>query len=249
MKCMFLAIPLLAVVAGCPVTQPQHTPVPPSRQEIGAAGVKYWLYVPSYYTTERDWPLVVTLHGTYGWDGPRRQIDEWKSLAEQRGLIVAAPDLQSAQGILPTIRSVWLRDLATDEKAILAVIGELVERYHVDPNAVLLTGFSAGGYAMYYTGLRNPQRFSMLIGRNCNSDLEMVGSIELTDATRALPVMIFWGKDDLKQIQDQSWAAFRYLREHRCFKVQHKEIAGGHLRRPELAYRVWCDYLPERYRR
>ncbi|MCJ7544373.1 MAG: alpha/beta hydrolase-fold protein [Phycisphaerae bacterium] len=249
MKRVMILLPLLLTTAGCPVTQPQETPVPPLRQEIQAAGVKYWLYVPSYHSTDRDWPLVVTLHGTYGWDSPRRQIDEWKHLAEERGLIVAAPDLQSAQGILPVARAVWLKDLSADEQTVLAVIDDLVERYRVDKDAVLLTGFSAGGYVMYYAGLRNPQRFDMLIARNCNCDVDMLGGIELTDAARTLPVVIFWGKDDLKRIQDQSWAAFRYLREHRCFQVEHKEIQGGHLRRPELAYRMWRERLPERHRR
>lgn len=249
MKRVMILLPLLGAVAGCPVTQPQQTPAPALREEIPAAGVKYWLYVPSYHSTDRDWPLVITLHGTHLWDSPRRQIDEWKYLAEQRGLIVAAPDLHSAQGILPVARSVWLKDLEADEKAILALVDELVARYRVDPETVLLTGFSAGGYAMYHTGLRNPQRFSMLIARNCNSDVDMLASIELTDEARKLPVMIFWGKDDLKQIQDQSWAAFGYLREHRCFEAQHKEVKGGHLRRPELAYRIWRERLPERHRR
>jgi poly(3-hydroxybutyrate) depolymerase len=242
-------LPLLAMTAGCPVTQPQQTPVPALRQEIKATGTKYWLYVPSYHRADRDWPLVITLHGTYGWDGPRRQIDEWKYLAEQRGLIVAAPDLQSAQGILPVVRSAWYKDLAADEKSILALIDELVARYRVDPHAVLLTGFSAGGYVMYDTGLRNPQRFDMLISRACNSDLELLERVELTDAARELPVMIFCGKDDLKKIQDQSWAAYRYLREHRCFQTRHMEIKGGHLRRPELAYRIWQERLPAKYRR
>jgi poly(3-hydroxybutyrate) depolymerase len=249
MKRAILLLMLVPMVAGCPVTQPQHTPVPATREEVQSVGAKYWLYVPSYYTRDRQWPLVITLHGTYGWDGPLRQIDEWKYLAEQEGLIVAAPDLQSAQGILPVLRSMWVKDLSTDEKTILAVIDELAERYQADPSCVLLTGFSAGGFAMYYTGLRNPQRFSMLIARDCNSSLTMLGTIEITDAARKLPVMIFWGKDDLKQIQDQSWEAFRYLRQRRCFQVQHKEISGGHLRRPELAYRFWRPHLPQAYRR
>ncbi len=249
MKQVILLLPLAVLVAGCPVTQPQQTPVPPLRQEAWAGDVKYWLYVPSYHSTDRDWPLVVTLQGTYLWDSPRRQIDEWKHLAEQHGLIVVAPDLRSAQGVLPTIRSAWMEDLAADEKAILSLIDELVERYRVDPEAVLLTGFSAGGYAMYYVGLRHPERFDMLIARSCNSNEEMLAGIELTEAARQLPVMIFWGKDDLKKIQDQSWAAFGYLRQRRCFQVRHKETEGGHLRRPELAYRTWCERLPERHRR
>ena len=249
MKRVTALLTFAVMVAGCPVTQPQQTPVPALRQQTAAGGVKYWIYVPSYHTSDRQWPLVITLHGTYGWDGSRRQIDEWKYLAEQTGLIVAAPDLQSAQGILPVVRSVWFKDLAADDAAILSLIDDLVERYQVDPSAVMLSGFSAGGYAMYYTGLRHPDRFDMLIGRNCNSDLGILEGAEITDAVRKLPVMIFWGKDDLKEIQDQSWRAFRYLRERGCAQAEHKEILGGHLRRPELAYRVWRERLPEKYRR
>lgn len=239
---------LVVMVTGCPVTQPQQTPVPAMRRQV-EGGVKYWVYVPSYHTSDRAWPLVITLHGTYGWDGPRRQIDEWKFLAEQTGIIVAAPNLQSAQGILPRVRSVWFKDLAADEAAILSLIDEMVDRYQADPNTVLLTGFSAGGYAMYYTGLRHPDRFDMLIGRNCNSDLGLLEGIELTDAVRRLPILIFWGKDDLKEIQDQSWMAFRYLRQRGCLQTQRIEMRGGHLRRPELAYRMWRERLPEEYKR
>jgi poly(3-hydroxybutyrate) depolymerase len=250
MKRLLILLTLLAMTAGCPVTQPQQTPVPPLREASKATGTPYWLYVPSYYNADRNWPLVITLHGTYGWDGSQPQISEWKALAEQRGLIVAAPDLKSAQGILPVVRSVWYGDLDTDEKAILTLIDELVAQYHVDPNAVLLTGFSAGGYAMYYVGLRNPQRFNMLIARACNGDVQLFDEkIPITDAVRKLPVAIFWGKDDLQQIQAQSWAAFQYLRERGCLKAVHQEIQGGHLRRPELAYRLWRGRLPQKYRR
>jgi len=246
---LIVLLALLPVLAGCPVLQPQQTPVPAVRAKIEATGTSYWLYVPSYYTKDRDWPLVVTLHGTYGWDSSQAQIDEWKHLAERHGLIVAAPDLRSVQGILPVIRSLWLADLQADEKAILSMIDELSAKYRIDPNAILLTGFSAGGYPMYYVGLRDPQRFDMLIARACNSDIGMMEGIELTDAARKLPIMIFWGKDDLGQIQDQSWAAFRYLRERRCFATRHKETRGGHLRRPELAYDVWRARLAPRHRR
>ncbi len=249
MRRLIALVVLLPILAGCPVTQPQQTPVSAIRAKLGATGSEYWLYVPSAYSGDHDWPLVITLHGTYGWDSSRAQIDEWKHLAERRGLIVAAPDLKSVQGILPVIRSVWMRDLQADERIILGLIDELSGKYRIDPNAILLTGFSAGGYPLYYVGLRHPERFDMLIARACNSDLEMMEGIELTEAARKLPIMIFWGKDDLPQIQEQSWAAFRFLRERRCFSTQREEIKGGHLRHPEFAYETWRKRLPARYRR
>lgn len=248
MRRLYALLPLLAVLAGCPVTQSQQTPVAATRVKEVSTGSGYWLYVPSTYDAQRDWPLVITLHGTYGFDDSEAQIREWKYLAERHGLIVAAPDLRSVQGILPVVRSQWYKDLATDEKTILAVMEDISRHYKVDPNAVLLTGFSAGGFPMYYTGLRNPTRFNMLVARACNSDVEMLSKIELTDAARKLPIAIFWGKDDLKKIHDDSWAAFRYLREHKCLKAEQKQIPGGHLRRPDVTYGLWIKHLPTKYR-
>ena len=237
------------LLAGCPVTQPTDTPVPEKRLIEPQTGSKYYLYVPSYYTPERDWPLVVTLHGTPYWDTYDKQIHEWQDTGERKGLIVVAPKLRGVQGILPVIRHLFYRDLARDERTIMAVIDEVSINYRVDPKAILLTGFSAGGYPLYYVGLRNPERFSMLIARACNSDLKMFERIRITDAARKLPIRIFWGKDDLRRLQRQSWNAFRWLRMREFYNTRKKELHGGHLRRPDIAYEMWRPYLPKRHRR
>ena len=244
----FILLPLMATLAGCPVTQPQDVPVKQLSLTEPVTGRKYSLYVPSYYTPERKWPLVITLHGTFGWDGRVRQVKEWKYLAEQKGLIVAAPAMKSVQGILPVIKSLWLKDLASDEKVILAMLEDLSGKYNIASDAVMLTGFSAGGYPMYYAGLRNPEKFSILCARACNSSIEIFERVEFTEAVRKMPVIIFWGKDDLLPLHKQAWQAFRYLRERRCFKTEKKVIVGGHLRRPALAYRTWLKYLPNQYK-
>jgi len=244
-----LALALLSVLAGCPVTQPQETPVSARHLALAGGGGKYWLYVPSYYTAEHDWPVVITLHGTHAWDSAKAQIKEWKALAEEKGFIVAAPELKSPQGIIPVIRSLWYEDLAEDERAVLSLLEELERTYRIDPKAVLLTGFSAGGYPLYYIGLRNPRRFNMLIARACNSDLELLEKLNIKPEARRLPIRLFWGKDDLWRIQKDSWQAFRYLREHGFFQAKYKEVKGGHLRRPGLAYRLWLESLPRRHRR
>ena len=231
-------VALLTALAGCPVTQPLNTPVPALRLREPATGRRYWIYVPSYYDEQREWPLVITLHGTHGWDGSMRQVMEWKALAEAHGLIVAAPDLKSVQGILPLVRKLWHKDLEADERAVLALLDHLTGNYRIDRNYVLLTGFSAGGYPLYYIGLRNPAKFNMLIARACNSDLQLLEEVKLTDQVRKLPICIFWGKDDLKPLQDQSWQAFRWLREHRCSAEQDK-TQGGHRRDPGFAYKLW----------
>ncbi len=249
MKRYLILSPLIFLVAGCPVYQSQDTPVAATLVRHEQTRDKYWSYVPSYYKADRDWPLVITLHGTYGFESSRLQIMEWKKLAEEKGFIVAAPALRSVQGILPVNKKLWFNDLKKDERTILAVLEELSAKYNIDANSVLLSGFSAGGYPMYHAGLRNPEKFNMLVARACNSDLKLFERIELTDAARRIPVRIFWGKDDLKPIADQSWQAFRWLRQHGFRDVEREKTSGGHIRRPELAYRYWRNRLPERHRR
>ena len=245
MKRYLLLLPLICILGGCPVPYTPPTPVSVTKKHELTTGTKYYIYVPSYYTKKRDWPLVITLHGSMLWDGPLRQSKEWKYYAEKHGLIVVAPSLCSAEGILPVLS--WDEKLLRDERNVLAVLDEMCNKYRVDRRSVLLSGFSAGGYTMYYIGLRNPERFSMLISRAGNSSLKIFKNIEITKATRKLPIMLFWGKDDLPQIKRDGWKAFRWLRRHGMKKARMKKLQGGHLRRPEAAYRFWRPSLPKRH--
>jgi len=241
---------LSAAAAGCPYVPPETRFAHVQRTEP-TTNSDYWIYLPTDYSEARRWPLVITLHGTNPWDGRTRQILEWKDTAERHGLIVVAPQLRSTQGPLPVVPTAGYADagrLASDDEAIVAILGQVRRDYAVDGNCVLLTGFSSGGYPLLYTGLRHPELFGMLIARDCNVAMGTLRQTPLTDAARKLPILIFWGKDDVT-IREQSWAAFRYLRENRCFQVQRETLAGGHIRRPELAYQAWAKRLPAHYRR
>jgi predicted peptidase len=157
--------------------------------------------------------------------------------------------LRSVQGILPVNRSLWTSDLRKDEATILTMMDELSARYRIDPGCVLITGFSAGGYPMYYVVLRHPERFAMAVARNCNSDMGIFEGVKLSDEAKRLPVVVFWGKDDLAEIQQQSWEAVRWFGEHGFKKLRWKKYPGGHLRRPENAYGYFRAVLPAQYRR
>jgi poly(3-hydroxybutyrate) depolymerase len=237
---------MAGLLAGCPVTQPQDTPVDHVSRSDQVTGRKYYLYVPSSYDRygHELYPLVVTLHGTPPFDTGWLQIREWKALAERKKFIVVAPTLDSTQGILPVIENRWLDDLREDDQAILNIVREISSRYRVDKRRILLTGFSAGGYPMYFTGLNHPETFQMLVARACNADMRIFEHVKLTDKTRRIPTVIFFGKDDLKPIHKQSWEAFRWLRRH-GWTEQNSELdktRGGHLRRPETAYSFWMQY-------
>ncbi|MFW6153974.1 MAG: hypothetical protein ACOC95_02040 [Planctomycetota bacterium] len=248
---IFLALPLLA---GCPVVQPQDTPVDQRLAQSAVGDEAHWLYVPSTYRPSRPVPLVITLHGTYGFDSASAQIREWKALAERHGFIVAAPPLQSVQGILPRIPSLWYSDLARDEETILNLLQDVTRDYRIARDGstgkrlVLLTGFSAGGYPMYYTGLRNPSLFHALVARAANCDDGIFERVEVIPELRQLHVIIYYGRADLLIIPSQSRAAFGWLREHGVTNAELHQVSGGHWRHPEYAWDFWCDHLPARFR-
>lgn len=238
-----------ALMAGCPL--PSTPDVAGDLEKLSSeSGAKYYMYVPTWYNENRDWPLVVTLHGSLGWDGPMRQVKEFEYLAERHGFIVVAPNLKSAEGIIPILGRERL--FRKDEKNTLAIMDEVSEKYRIDTESVLLTGFSAGGYPMYYIGLKNPGRFNMLISRSGNCSQGMFEKFDeektLPEDIKNLKVVVFWGKDDISQIKSDGWYAFRWLRQHGVSQAEMKKLKGGHLRRPRYAYERWMPFLAERHR-
>jgi poly(3-hydroxybutyrate) depolymerase len=233
------------LLGGCPVMQDQNTPVKATHHTCKATGRGYYRYVPSTYDPKLAYPVVVTLHGTFPWDTSVMQSKEWKALAEAKEFIVVAPALNSAEGILPVAWSLRERTLKSDDEHILAILDELATTHTINPKRVLLSGFSAGGFAMYYTGLRHPARFSMLVARACNTDEKIFTTLTPTAATKKLPVVIMVGKYD-SVLQEHSWIAFRWLRTHGWTRelAIRKEYEGGHLRRPADAYDWWNPGQP-----
>jgi hypothetical protein len=66
--------------------------------------------------------------------------------------------------------------------------------------------------------------------------------VTLTDAARKLPIVVYWGKQDPVMTR-QGWDIFEYLRNHGFKKAKHEEVPGGHIRRPEIAYKAWLPIV------
>lgn len=255
MKKIALGLMILVMTAagGCIPTRWDTPPGNLTSHYEQQTGMRYLLYVPSTYKLEGDkqLPLVVLLHGTYGFDPPEWQMQEWQGLAEREGFLVIAPSLNSVQGIIPVnkwFRGLWLKDLEKDNVGVIAVMDEVAEHYRVDASAVLLTGFSSGGYPLYYVGIKNRPRFNMLVAVSCNFDGGSLDGLPLDEATLSLPVGVIHPRDDVKMIHDMCWEQFRWLREHGFEKAERIPDQGGHFRRPEMVYDIWQDYIPEKYR-
>jgi predicted esterase len=96
------------------------------------------VHKPRGYADGRSWPVVVDLHSMspIETDPAKEAIGAWKEAADQRGFFVVAPQSRTPA---------WnTREKATDGKFVRACLSELKTRYRVDPERVLLAGFSDG---------------------------------------------------------------------------------------------------------
>ena len=148
----------------------------------GVGTVTYGIWIPRDYDPAQPRPLVLALHpggsqgAYYGTQFLRGVVAP--ALADW-GAIVVAPDA-------PT-RS-WAN--ATSERGVMALIDDVMARYSIDTDRVLVTGFSLGGRGTWYFASRHPDLFTAAIpmaARSDSDDGERVGS---------MPVFIIHARDD-----------------------------------------------------
>src|SRR3954470_17333510 len=119
--------------------------------EPGSRG-GYSLYVPEYYTPDRQWPLVMALHGGSG--NGRNFLWSWLRDARSFGAILVAP---TATG------STWaLMGDDTDTPNIVRILDVVRNRWNIDASRMLLTGMSDGGTFCYVAGLEDASPFTHL---------------------------------------------------------------------------------------
>ncbi len=230
---------LIMLIAGCPVGL-NRVPGDTELLKDKETGGEYYLYIPSWHNNEQRWPVIVTCHGTNPWDTAWAQIHEWRGLAEKYGLIVVAPVLQAVNSELNWPVQSQIARQKRDEKVILNIVHKTITSLNGDPNRVYMVGWSGGGYAVYYTGLRNPQIFRALVSRMGTFNEKFLPDVaERLDPYQ--PVAIFMAARDIPMINDQCRAAYHWLKAHGMKRVRLREITGVHQRRPKVA----LDYFKE----
>jgi poly(3-hydroxybutyrate) depolymerase len=221
----------ICTLTGCPVPQDQRTPVQQRLETNTCTGRQYYIYVPSNYSHNRAWPVVVTCHGSHPYDIAEMHIREWKMLGERYGCIIIAPELDATDGI---VGDGPVSGMLFNEKLILSILAELSYRYNIDRANIMITGFSGGGFPTYFVGLRHPDVFSVIAARNCNFSRPNLDSWFAAEANKT-PVLVYYGDHDAGPIQTQSENAIHYLRSQ-GFAVQTTIVPNcGHERHPEYA--------------
>ena len=148
----------------------------------GVGTVTYGIYIPRDYDPAEPRSLVLALHpggsrGPYygtqflrGVVGPALQ--DW-------GAIIVAPDAPDRR---------WANE--TSERGVLALLDDVIDRYAIDTDRILVTGFSLGGRGTWYMASRHPDLFAAAIpmaARSDSDDAALVGD---------MPVFIIHARDD-----------------------------------------------------
>jgi poly(3-hydroxybutyrate) depolymerase len=162
---------------------------------------------------------------------------EWEWLAEAHGCILVCPSMVGTDGIFgsgPT------GSMLRDEQLILSILGQLSYLYNIDRDNIMITGFSGGGFPVYFVGLRHPDVFSVIAARNCNFNADSVDGWFPPEALNT-PVLVYYGENDPGTIKNQSLNAIGYF-QRKGFKLATALVPHrGHERTPEYAMKFFIE--------
>jgi predicted peptidase len=121
------------------------------------AGRRYYVYRPANWTPDKTWPVIVYLHG-----GDERGTDGVKPT--QVGL---GPQVWRSHGqfpyvvIFPQARDFWA--YKSEEAYVLEALRRSLVEDHGDPDRIILTGNSMGGFGTWVIGAQHPDLFAALV--------------------------------------------------------------------------------------
>jgi len=185
------------------------------------------MYVPSTYDPRRQYPLIVTAHGSFPFDSGAGQRDSWVEVAERNDLIICSPDLDSANGFLGIPRDKPAPELVRDEKIVLKIIKKIRSDYNINPHGIMITGWSGGGFPAHFIGLRHPEIFRAIVGRTANFN-EFLVNDETAFKARHMHIFVFFGAGDIAGIAEQNRLANFWYTVRGFANFQIRQVAGGH---------------------
>lgn len=143
---------------------------------------RFTLSLPDHFAADRQYPLVVMLH----WGGEvtpfyGRGILEELALPALQALdaIFVAPDCKHGH---------WHNQ--ESEAAVLTLVNYLTNNYKIDPEKIVLAGYSMGGRGTWYIAARNQTLFCAVIPMACPP------AAEATAVTWQIPLFVIHSQDD-----------------------------------------------------
>ena len=145
----------------------------------------YSLYVPESYQADRQWPLIICLHGGYG-EG-YEYIWTWLRPARSRGYILLSPK---------SLDVTWtMTPNSIDTRSILRMLDEVAGQYSIDRSRLFLTGLSDGGIMTYLLGIERHEMFTG-IAPVAGALHPMVDPLLRAKTGREVPIFVVHGVHD-----------------------------------------------------
>lgn len=155
-----------------------------AKNDLNARG-GFSMYVPETYDAANPHPLIVALHGGHGHG--RLFLWSWIREARSRGAILLSPT---------SFGDTWsLMEPDIDVASLNMMLGQVTNRWNIDPARVLLTGMSDGGTFTYIDGLRTDVPFTHLAPMSSGFHPLLLEGVD-QDRIEGLPVYIVHGALD-----------------------------------------------------
>ncbi|MFP2907197.1 alpha/beta hydrolase [Pyxidicoccus sp. 3LFB2] len=194
---------------------------PRGLQPLGLGGRRDGLlYVPEGYRPEQPAALVVMLHGAGG--NARHSLGWMQELADAEGFLLLAPESRGPSWDL--VMGEYGQDVAFLDQ----VLEHVFERYVVDPERVVLAGFSDGASYALSLGILNGDLFRHILAFS-------PGFAAPTDSRGSPRLFISHGdKDSVLPVAKCSRRIVPQM-EAAGLDVRYHEFKGGHVIPPEVA--------------
>ncbi len=120
---------------------------------------KYVLFVPQSYKSDKEYPLILFLHGSgeTGTDGKKAAAvglgPAIRNKEKDFGFIAIFPQSQERT---------WLAG-SDDAKRALAILAKVQKEYKVDAKRIYLTGLSMGGFGTWSLAAKYPEQWAAIV--------------------------------------------------------------------------------------
>ncbi len=142
-----------------------------------ANGLNYFLYVPE--GAKKGMPLVIFLHGK-GEDGKIEQVKKLAPVTSVvNGLVQGSEQFIFLAPAAPTGK-LWLESGKTTWDSLNALIDTISNEYSIDINRLYLTGFSAGGCAVWKLVENFPTKYRAAVPVSCSGDIRTASNFKHT---------------------------------------------------------------------
>jgi len=173
--------------------------------------VHYQMFLPSFFEKGEPLPLMLFLHGS----GERgKDLDDVKQWGPPR-FLPDRPDFPFIVVSPQCPRGQWW-----DIEVLVALLDKLESTFAIDPDAIVVTGLSMGGYGAWSLAAAHPERFAAIAPICGGGDPATAG--RLVD----LPIWNFHGSDDEVVPEHKSLDIVEAIRAAGGTRVKHTSYPG-----------------------